>query len=1169
MLKKQRKFKFQNLIRSKLSILVCFLWFFTGASQALAVNDNLLGGCLRTFLGTGGVPPKQVQGLTGRTAHKIESLDDLLLAFTRGFVPDLKDPDQLHAFEIYKKMRFGNPDTKLNPGSLALVAEELKNHPELTKEPFSSQRMIVQERIYPVSKELEKFTDSQLKSAGQVRSRLFQIEANLGDWKKILNYEEPSDVVNLQKRARDTSLGSKIRKEAQKSAKVLSKKHFLSFLDAEFSPKTRAMLLDKSVGSHEKIKKLYQALNKILRQRLVKKQDHRALTQAMVDLVHTTGFHDPSITKAMKSSDGLERLGGYRRILEERDSMAMELDFEDHFSQVLRDLNINKPTGIDSEKGLSARLQAFENEVVSNSKFVSHDQPGSSSVKTIRPLSIVEAPFRSCIGGSDCSSRTYFTKALDPNYHYFTLTDEQGFSSGHITIVLGEAKVAGKKVKVAFIDKVQNVDNVDLPVMIEGVRRSVLEKGYKLTLPENLGDQIGISNESVTRNFIGRSILTHEDKLMTGYKPHSHSYSFPNKYSRAYQKLPMREVLPLGRTKRVKIETAGIIEPWGIKKLDLKKLVKASIKLKDGSLDDQLRYIPSMQVVKKAGLRPDPKFPVVLDRWLKGSKTPFKLKKQVLLHRWFEEKKTLSSLLAHFPEEERLTLISNFLDTPRFRKNLLDQESQFQKDLPRLMVLARSNKKLVSRLNESYAMHSGELVSLVLSAKDVPDRRALKALREIKKNGDSLNIDELIRIQKILHRTSVEEPVQAMLLDRYVSGIHSDAALGRELAASLESKDRFVKSFGMDILKKATRDDSLQRYPVAKAYGEFLRRMQKESKAGRDSSFVAVARDWMQDSRQDPKTKASFLMTQVGSGRGQFDRYLKLVPRNQKDLVFSQIEKQTMLGVFRDLARKQDRLLNQGDKLEEILFDDGVLESFQFKTIISQEQAKKGGVTFTMREENQVFEATLTKPYELQVTTMTQLQISLLTGNNPSKFTDLGKVIKIGKKRVKIDPNRPVEQISWEDIQEQVVKKLNELAREANSPYEYDLPTEAQWEYAARGGTKTKFSFGESDADMAHFGWTYRTSGDKTHKVAKLRPNLFGLHDMHGNVREWVKDWYGDYPQGSVTDPSGPRSGTVRVLRGGSWNLGAQSASSALRYYDYPGDRSSHVGFRLLRRPRQ
>lgn len=122
--------------------------------------------------------------------QNIENLDDMIRAFSSGLVPDLNNPSQRNAFEIYRKMRFGNPDTNLNANTLDEVAKAIKQHPELEKEVFRDFQLEVQHRSYPVTKELSTFLDSQTKSAGQTRSNLFQLEANSGYWKKVFQYEE-------------------------------------------------------------------------------------------------------------------------------------------------------------------------------------------------------------------------------------------------------------------------------------------------------------------------------------------------------------------------------------------------------------------------------------------------------------------------------------------------------------------------------------------------------------------------------------------------------------------------------------------------------------------------------------------------------------------------------------------------------------------------------------------------------------------------------------------------------------------------------------------------------------------------------------------------------------------------------------------------------------------
>jgi len=176
----------------------------------------------------------------------------------------------------------------------------------------------------------------------------------------------------------------------------------------------------------------------------------------------------------------------------------------------------------------------------------------------------------------------------------------------------------------------------------------------------------------------------------------------------------------------------------------------------------------------------------------------------------------------------------------------------------------------------------------------------------------------------------------------------------------------------------------------------------------------------------------------------------------------------------------------------------------------------------------------------------------------------------------------PVEKVSWNDCQE-FIKRLNSRV----SGGRFRLPTEAEWEYAARAGTTGPYA-----ADIDSMAWYANNSGDRvidatalynedknigsylkkilangcrTHLVAKKKPNAWGLYDMHGNVWEWCEDWHGDYPSGSVTDPAGPSSGSDRVLRGGGWGDGARYCRSAFRGRVGPGDRGGDLGFRLAR----
>ena len=133
--------------------------------------------------------------------------------------------------------------------------------------------------------------------------------------------------------------------------------------------------------------------------------------------------------------------------------------------------------------------------------------------------------------------------------------------------------------------------------------------------------------------------------------------------------------------------------------------------------------------------------------------------------------------------------------------------------------------------------------------------------------------------------------------------------------------------------------------------------------------------------------------------------------------------------------------------------------------------------------------------------------------------------------------------------------------------YTYRLPTEAEWEYAARGGTTTLYSFGNSPAQLGTHGWYADNSAETTHPVGQKLPNPWGLYDAHGNVWEWCSDWAGNYPGGSVTDPQGPASGTAKIIRGGSWFQTGTACRSANRDTNVAGSRNGDVGFRVVLAP--
>jgi formylglycine-generating enzyme required for sulfatase activity len=179
---------------------------------------------------------------------------------------------------------------------------------------------------------------------------------------------------------------------------------------------------------------------------------------------------------------------------------------------------------------------------------------------------------------------------------------------------------------------------------------------------------------------------------------------------------------------------------------------------------------------------------------------------------------------------------------------------------------------------------------------------------------------------------------------------------------------------------------------------------------------------------------------------------------------------------------------------------------------------------------------------------VTQKLYEKVMGNNPSYFQNC--------------PQCPVEQVSWEDAQA-FIRKLNQLTGQT-----YRLPTEAEWEYAARGGNKSKGYQYAGSNNIDEVAWYDDNSGSKPHPVkTKKKPNELGIYDMSGNVWEWCSDWYGHYSANAQTNPTGPINGSLRRLRGGCWYNFDYFCRVLNRNHLNPRNRSSVIGFRLLRTP--
>ena len=219
---------------------------------------------------------------------------------------------------------------------------------------------------------------------------------------------------------------------------------------------------------------------------------------------------------------------------------------------------------------------------------------------------------------------------------------------------------------------------------------------------------------------------------------------------------------------------------------------------------------------------------------------------------------------------------------------------------------------------------------------------------------------------------------------------------------------------------------------------------------------------------------------------------------------------------------------------------------------VSFEMVRVEGGTFRMgatseqgsdahSDEKPVHSVTLSS-YYIGKTEVTQALWQAVMGSNPSFYKGA---------------DRPVEYVSWNDCQE-FIQKLNSLTGR-----NFRLPTEAEWEFACRGGNNSRgYKYSGSNV-IDNVAWYWDNSGGKTHPVGTKAPNELGIYDMSGNVWEWCADWYANYTSNSQTNPKGPQSGSRRVGRGGSWNYSARYCRSSIRVRNFPAYRYYYLGLRL------
>jgi len=241
-----------------------------------------------------------------------------------------------------------------------------------------------------------------------------------------------------------------------------------------------------------------------------------------------------------------------------------------------------------------------------------------------------------------------------------------------------------------------------------------------------------------------------------------------------------------------------------------------------------------------------------------------------------------------------------------------------------------------------------------------------------------------------------------------------------------------------------------------------------------------------------------------------------------------------------------------GDQINEALKEKGRIHKIEvdFENSIGIQFKKIAPGNFVMGSEEwddtkPVRKVTISKPFYMGIYPVTQKEWSRIMKKNPSRFTG---------------DDRPVECVSWKDCQMFCVKLGNKEGKK-----KYRLPTEAEWEYCCRADTDTIYSCGDDTSKLMDHAWFYdNAKDDGTHPVGTKLPNPWGLSDMHGNVWEWVREWYGPYSGKDEIDPMGPPKGSAKVHRGGSWCNDSILCSTVFRRFNNPDRRRHNLGFRIV-----
>jgi hypothetical protein len=517
-------------------------------------------------------PPEPV-GLTAKL-RKSPALKPLVRDVQQGKLTGANLAERKALLGAYLTLWFGNPETKLKPGSMELLFSHFERNPELFERkllpPVAVRFAAAEERALP--EVLKARVSSVFQGGMKFVNPALQPAANAGYWKK---------------RSAESLLTAELTAQLGDAARPAS-------------DRARALYLAAKDGGNGSI---------------------------AVDAVQWAGLLDPKLREAIRGkSTASAQARALEDLLKIRDDLATSLGFAadseangaSAFDKLRGHHGVTTPSGLSK----ATAVDELAREVRARSEKVKAEAAGETAL--VRQLSPLEAGFRSLVGGEDCSSRTYFDKALDPIFAYFTMTGtEDQVSTGNATVVFGKDETGAR---IAFLDKLQNVPENRARSFLEGVRRGLEGEGFTLVVPSELGDSDGLTLDPGLRAFVSTQVPLDRTRAAIRFLPESMTYAelLPNRHSRAYEKPSAFALLPF-EIDTVK-ESASTSRAKSVETARAKSELES---LKDGDWQDRRRYLVAQNWLLGTGFE-DPELESRRNAWIADESAPFEVKKLIL-----------------------------------------------------------------------------------------------------------------------------------------------------------------------------------------------------------------------------------------------------------------------------------------------------------------------------------------------------------------------------------------------------------------------------------------------------------------------------------------------------------------------------------------------------------